>query len=68
MYAMKRFISGLLDLLFPPLCAGCNHTLVYGERAICTVCLSAFPETDAHTSVDNLITNLFLVRHPYLMG
>lgn len=68
MYAMKRFISGLLDLLFPPLCAGCNHTLVYGERAICTVCLSAFPETDAHTSVDNLITNHFFGKAPIAYG
>ncbi|AXI24263.1 comF family protein [Cardinium endosymbiont of Sogatella furcifera] len=57
---MKRLIAGLLDLFFPPLCVGCNHKLIQGETWVCTICLSAFPETNAHTLVDNLITNYFI--------
>ncbi|WP_243517648.1 MULTISPECIES: ComF family protein [unclassified Candidatus Cardinium] len=55
---MKRLIIGLLDWLFPPLCAGCSQ-LVQGETFICTVCLTSFPETDAHQLVDNAITYHF---------
>lgn len=65
---MKQFIAGLLDLLFPPICVGCNHKLVHGETLICTICFSAFPETDSHTLVDNAITNHFLGKTTIAYG
>lgn len=65
---MKRFITGLLDLLFPPICVGCNHKLVQGETLICTICFSSFPETNAHTLVDNAITNHFVGKTTITYG
>ncbi len=55
---MKSFTAGLLDLLFPPICAGCNQKLVQGEKLICTTCFSSFPETDSHKN--NAITSHFV--------
>ena len=57
---MHPFIIGLIDLLFPPLCAGCKNKLVQGEALICTICFSSFPETDYHLSIDNDITHRFI--------
>ncbi|CAH2559808.1 ComF family protein [Cardinium endosymbiont of Oedothorax gibbosus] len=65
---MKRFIAGLLDVLFPPLCARFNHTLVHGETLICTICFSSFPETDSHTLVDSAITNHFIDKATITYG
>ncbi|CCM10249.1 Putative uncharacterized protein [Cardinium endosymbiont cEper1 of Encarsia pergandiella] len=65
---MKTFISGLLDLLFPPICVGCNDRLVQGETLICTICFNGFPETDSHTLIDNVITNHFVGKASITYG
>ncbi|WP_339043897.1 hypothetical protein [Cardinium endosymbiont of Tipula unca] len=52
---MKSFVTGLLDLLFPPICVCCDTKLVQGETLICTICFSSFPETGAHTSAENAV-------------
>ncbi|CDG49441.1 ComF family protein [Cardinium endosymbiont of Bemisia tabaci] len=65
---MKAFIVGLLDLLFPPICVGCNDRLVQGETLICTVCFNGFPETDSHTLIDNVTTNHFVGKASITYG
>lgn len=65
---MKRLIAGLVDLLFPPICAGCNCKLIHGETLICTICFSSFPETDFHKFVDNVITNHFIGKTTIAYG
>lgn len=65
---MKSFIAGLLDLLFPPLCAGCRQRLVHGETLLCTICLSSFPETNSHRSIDNVVTHHFTSKAPIAYG
>lgn len=57
---MKSLITGLLDFLFPPICACCDTKLVQGETLICTICFSSFPETGAHVSVENTIIHRFI--------
>ncbi|WP_419241857.1 ComF family protein [Cardinium endosymbiont of Nabis limbatus] len=58
---MKRLIAGLLDLLFPPICVGCNGKLVQGEKWVCTICFGSFPETNSHKLADNaIVINHFL--------
>lgn len=65
---MQPFIAGLLDLLFPPICVGCNRKLVYGETFICTICFSSFPETDSHKLTDNAITHHFVGKTTVAYG
>ncbi|MGI2262230.1 ComF family protein [Candidatus Cardinium hertigii] len=65
---MKTFIARLLDLLFPPICVGCNDRLVQGETLICTICFNGFPETDSHTLIDNVITNHFVGKASITYG
>ena len=66
---MKSFINGLLDLLFPPICVGCNHKLVQGETLICTICFSSFPATDFHKLADNpILLNYFLGKTTIMHG
>ncbi|AWN82271.1 hypothetical protein DK880_00974 [Candidatus Cardinium hertigii] len=48
-----NYVSGLWDLLFPPLCVGCERKLVQSEAFICTFCFSSFPETSYHRQPDN---------------
>ena len=40
---MKRVISWLLDLLYPPKCVICRRLLAAGETEICADCLEALP-------------------------
>ena len=65
---IKSFITGLLDLFFPPICAGCNHKLLQGENLICTICFTRFPETDAHKLVENTIRNHFIGKATITYG
>ncbi|MGI2298527.1 ComF family protein [Candidatus Cardinium hertigii] len=65
---MQAFIAGLLDLLFPPICVGCNDRLVQGETLICTVCFNGFPETDSHKLIDNVITHHFIGKASITYG
>lgn len=57
---MNKFIQGLLNCIFPPLCLGCKNKLVQGELFICTVCFSSFPETNFHTLLHNPVTDRLL--------
>ena len=40
---MKRVLSWLLDLLYPPKCVICGRLLAAGETEICADCLEALP-------------------------
>jgi ComF family protein len=43
-----KLLRDLFQLLFPPLCPGCNQLLVKGEGAVCMQCLLELGETRFH--------------------
>lgn len=46
-------IRNLLNLFFPPACAGCNSFLLENEIVICTTCRHDIPITNHHKTVNN---------------
>lgn len=56
------WISDLLGLVFPNLCAACGQPLVRGEKVICLVCGYKLPKTDFHLFTDNPISRIFWGR------
>lgn len=54
------FISRLLDVLAPRLCAGCGRRLTITEKGICISCLLTMPRTHfAASAADNPMARLF---------
>ncbi|MVZ66271.1 hypothetical protein GQF61_10410 [Sphingobacterium sp. DK4209] len=53
MKMLKKYAKAVLDLFFPPLCAGCARVLFLQERFICTKCLYHLPYTDDHLIPNN---------------
>lgn len=45
--------DSLINLLFPPVCAGCDRLLYEGERVICLVCRHELPLTLQHLVPNN---------------
>ena len=46
-------LQHLLDLVFPPVCPGCDRMLYHGEQVICTQCRHAIPMTLQHLVPNN---------------
>ncbi len=70
---MKRVISWLLDLLYPPKCVICRRLLAGGETEICADCLEALPNFEGPApqvgGCDELCVTLFYegaVRESFL--
>ena len=55
MTAVKWLLSGLIDLLYPPICISCEERMA-GEEVICEYCLSGLEPTNLGNWVEN-ITN-----------
>jgi len=53
MKLLEKYAKAVLDLFFPPLCAGCTRVLFFQERFICTKCLYHLPYTDDHLIPNN---------------
>ncbi len=51
--------SHLLDLFFPPLCAGCGDVLQNAGEVVCARCCKSFPYTEHPTRADNRVSGLF---------
>lgn len=51
-----------MEIVFPDLCIGCNHTLLAAEHLICTNCISNFPETNFHLQRNNQLEQAFWGR------
>jgi len=54
----------LLNLFFPPICAGCNGLLLSDENVICTSCRHHIPVTNHHLTHENEAFNKFYGRLP----
>lgn len=55
-------INGLLSLIFPEICTGCEKTLVYGERSLCLDCILNLPRTNFHLETENPVKKIFWGR------
>lgn len=49
----------LLDLLFPPVCAGCGEVLNEAKAIVCDQCRSTLPTTEHALYADNKVSGLF---------
>ncbi len=65
----KQLYRGFLDILFPPICIGCDQRLSSLEKAICKLCWSNIPPTNlgnwknrvtVHTDLDCVFAGWFL--------
>ena len=54
----------LMNLFFPPICAGCNGLLLTDENVICTVCRHHIPLTQHHLIQENEAFKKFYGRLP----
>jgi ComF family protein len=54
----------VVNLFFPPVCAGCNSLLVSNEKVICTLCRHNVPLTNQHIDPDNEAFKKFYGRIP----
>lgn len=64
MFAIKRWSSDLIGLLFPNLCNACGTPLFYHETTICTKCLFDLPFTDYHLHQENRVAKQLWGRLP----
>ena len=56
---LQEGVDAVLSLFFPGVCSVCGHTLVQGERFICTACLADFPFTDADFDGEQAVNERF---------
>jgi ComF family protein len=54
----------IINLFFPPVCAGCNSLLSSNEKVICTLCRHNAPLTNQHLNPDNEAFKKFYGRVP----
>ena len=58
----------MVDLIYPPLCAGCGYLRPLDQHIFCLECLHQLPETGFHMHVDNPFTRHFAGRIPIQTG
>lgn len=56
--------KNIINLFFPPVCAGCQSHLLSNENVICTVCRHNIPLTNHHLNQDNEAFKKFYGRIP----
>lgn len=56
--------KSIINLFFPPVCAGCHSFLVSNENVICTVCRHHIPLTNHHLNPENEAFKKFYGRIP----
>ncbi|MGB3616674.1 MAG: ComF family protein [Catalinimonas sp.] len=61
---LAAYGRGLVGLLYPEQCAGCDAALLSGERIICTECRSRLPQTRSHVTPVEAIERRFWGRVP----
>ncbi len=62
------WIKGMVDLLYPPLCAGCGILRPLDHHIFCLDCLQELPETGYHLLRENPFTDHFKGRVPIRAG
>lgn len=55
-----KILRYLLDLFYPPLCAGCGEVLEGKQEQICSACLTSLPLTEHAIYSDNKVSGLFV--------
>jgi ComF family protein len=61
---LKTWISDLINLFYPEVCAACNNALFRGESIVCTHCLYHLPKTNFHLVPDNPVEKQFWGKVP----
>lgn len=61
---IKRQLSSLADIFFPPICLCCGGRLLSHERHVCTGCLASWPKTAYAPVEDNDLARLFWGIYP----
>ena len=56
--------KSIINLFFPPVCAGCHSFLVSNENVICTICRHNIPLTNHHLNPKNEAFKKFYGRIP----
>ena len=56
--------KNIINLFFPPVCAGCHSFLVSNENVICTLCRHNLPLTNHHLNPENEAFKKFYGRIP----
>lgn len=56
--------KSLVNLFFPPVCAGCHSFLLWNENVICTLCRHNIPLTNHHLNRENEAFKKFYGRIP----
>ncbi|MBR1427113.1 MAG: ComF family protein [Paludibacteraceae bacterium] len=62
--AIRYAVSGVLDVLFPPLCLACAQRPPEDGMPVCSTCLDALPRTEQAVLRGNITEELFL-RSPH---
>ena len=57
-------LKSIINLFFPPVCAGCHSFLVSNENVICTLCRHNIPLTNHHMNPENEAFKKFYGRIP----
>lgn len=56
--------KSIINLFFPPVCAGCHSFLLSNENVICTICRHNIPLTNHHLNPENEAFKKFYGRIP----
>ena len=56
--------KSIINLFFPPVCAGCHSLLLSNENVICTICRHNIPLTNHHLNPENEALKKFYGRIP----
>lgn len=57
-------LKSIINLFFPPVCAGCHSFLISNEKVICTLCRHNIPQTNHHLNPENEAYKKFYGRIP----
>jgi ComF family protein len=63
-FKLRKYLEGLISLVYPKLCLVCGSTLMGNEGVICTFCRNSLPLTNFHKSKGNPVEQLFWGRLP----
>lgn len=56
------FLSSIIDLFYPSVCAACGHSLFHWEQIVCTRCRSFLPKTGYSLVEENPLARMFYGR------
>ncbi len=59
---MIKILHSLLDIIFPKICNGCDHTLSAHEKIMCTSCRHQVPMAGFHKTNADTLKKIFYGR------